>query len=205
MSQEEEADLLGVRFMANAGYDPHAAPRVWKMIVEEEESAFAKRREPGIFSRTHPASEYRIAVLKDYIEKSYSDAPAVTPSVNRHLQILNQYYMLLMEDQIDTNRFGRTESILKRHRAIGVNPSLIAFFHGEMYRQRGADGDLLLARDSYLRAIDSEEPVVDAYRNLGYIQLKLGDRALASENFRRYLDLNPDADDRAMIEFYLEE
>ena len=203
--QEEEADLLGVRFMANSGYDPHAAARVWQMIVEEEQSAVAKSREPGIFSRTHPTSEYRIEVLQDYVEDSFPDASAKTLDGGKHVEILNRYYMLLMEDQIDTNRFGRTEHILERHRKIGVNPGLIEFFHGEMYRQRGAEGDLQLAKESYERAINSDQTVVDAYRNLGYIHLKLGASALASENFRRYLELKPDADDRAMIEFYLEE
>ena len=203
--QEEEADLLGVRFMARSGYDPHAAARIWQMIVEEEENAVAKSQEPGMFSRTHPTSEYRIEVLEKYVAESFPDSAAISPTSSRHVQMLNRYYMLLMEDQIDTNRFGRTENILKRHRTMGVDQGLIDFFHGEMYRQRGADGDLLLAKQSYELATSVEEPVAEAFRNLGYIHLKLGDKGQAGKNFRQYLDRNPDADDRAMIEFYLQE
>jgi tetratricopeptide (TPR) repeat protein len=112
---------------------------------------------------------------------------------------------MLMEDQIDTNRFGRTENILKRHREIGVEQGLIHFFRGEMYRQRNSEGDLGRAKESYELAILEEKPIADAYRNLGYIDLKQGNAALAVKNFQRYLELKPDADDRAMIEFYLQE
>lgn len=203
--QEEEADLLGVKFMVESDYDPHAAARVWEMIVEEEETAVAKRQEPGTFSRTHPTSEYRITTLKNFVSQNYSDVAAVKHDHRSHVDMLNRYYMMLMEDQLDTNRFGRTENILNRHREIGVDRGLIAFFSGEMHRQRNAEGDLELARRSYELAVQAETPVVDAYRNLGYVHLKQGNTAQAAENFRRYLELRPDADDRAMIEFYLQE
>jgi Tfp pilus assembly protein PilF len=74
-----------------------------------------------------------------------------------------------------------------------------------MYRQRNLDGDLELAKESYELAVQSSKPVANAYRNLGYIALKAKDLPQATNNFRRYLELNPDADDRAMIEFYLQE
>jgi predicted Zn-dependent protease len=203
--QEEEADLLGVKFMVQSDYDPHAATRVWEMIVEEEKNAAAKREEPGLFSMTHPSSEARIETLKSYVSETYPQLSAGPQDSQSHVEMLNRNYMWLMEDQIDTNRFGRTESILSKHRELGVNPSLIHFFHGEMYRQRNAEGDLELAKESYQLAIQGNIPLPDAYRNLGYINLKQDNPELAIEEFRHYLDLKPDADDRAMIEFYMQE
>jgi len=203
--QEEEADLLGVRFMHDSGYDPRAAVRVWEMLVEEEANAAAKSEAANIFTQTHPLSEQRIQTISDFVEKNYPDAATTTPDSSSHLAILNRYYLLLMEDQIDTNRYGRTETMLKHHRELGVNPGLIDFFYGEMYRQRKAEGDLERARQAYERAIQSDDTIAEAYRNLGYIQLKLDRPELARARFRKYLELEPDADDRAMIEFYLEE
>jgi predicted Zn-dependent protease len=203
--QEKEADLLGVKFMAQSGYDPHAAARVWEMIVTEEDNAAAKREEPSIFSQTHPSSADRIVTLESFVEANYPGMSSITPDSRSHVEILNRYYLMLMEDQIDTNRFGRTENILKRHREIGVEQGLIHFFRGEMYRQRNSEGDLGRAKESYELAILEEKPIADAYRNLGYIDLKQGNAALAVKNFQRYLELKPDADDRAMIEFYLQE
>ena len=113
--------------------------------------------------------------------------------------------MFLMEDQIDTNRFGRTETILENHREIGVNASLVHFFQGELYRQRNEDGDPERALLEYQLAAEGEPPIPDAHLNLGYLYLKQGEFQLAKQQFARYLELKPDADDRAMVEFYLEE
>jgi Tfp pilus assembly protein PilF len=54
-------------------------------------------------------------------------------------------------------------------------------------------------------AIQGDKPVAAAYKNLGYIYLKEKNMPEAKINFRKYLDMTPDADDRAMIEFYLQE
>ena len=203
--QEQEADLLGANFMAQSGYDPHAAAQVWEMIVQEEENAAVKSRKPGLFSQTHPNSSERIVTLKTYVSESYPQVTTKEEGRKSHVEILNRYYMMLMEDQLDTNRFGRTLNILKKHQKIGVEPALTQYFNGEVYRQRNSDGDLELAKESYELAVQGSRPVANAYRNLGYIALKGKDLPRATNNVRRYLELKPDADDRAMIEFYLQE
>jgi predicted Zn-dependent protease len=203
--QEEEADLLGVKFMAQSGYDPHAAAKVWKMIVEEDANAAVKRRKPGIFSKTHSNSTDRIVTLEAFVNAEYPKVTPVLAGQKRHVEMLNRYYMRLMEDQLDTNRFGRTEAILRKHQEIGVDQSLIHFFQGEMYRQRKGNGDAKLAKEAYLRAVQGERPIADAHRNLGYMFLKKKDLPQAKHHFSEYLELKPDADDRAMIVFYLQE
>jgi TolA-binding protein len=110
-----------------------------------------------------------------------------------------------MEDQLDTNRFGRTKELLERHQSIGVEPSLVYYFYGEMFRQRDEEGDKKLAMDSYRHSIEAGTAPPDAYKNLGYLHLKSGDKLAAQVEFRKYLKADPAADDRAMIEFYLEE
>jgi len=158
-----------------------------------------------MFSQTHPNSAERIVTLKTFVAEAYPQSTTHAMDSRKHVEILNRYYMMLMEDQLDTNRFGRTKNILQKHLEIGVDIGLIHFFQGEMYRQRNSDGDIKLAKQSYKLAIESNKPVADAYRNLGYINLKQGDTSQASLDFSRYLELKPDADDRAMIEFYLQE
>lgn len=202
---ESEADLLGAKFMAEAGYDPHAAAQVWKMIVDEEAKAVAKSKKAGLFTMTHPSSANRIVTLNDFVAENYADVEPNPLGRQRHVDMLNAYYMMLMEDQLDTNRFGRTKAILEKHSEIGVREQLVHFFHGEMFRQRDEEGDLEFAIEAYSRAVKGEFPVSEAYLNLGYIYLKQDNLPQGQYNFRKYLELEPDADDRAMIEFYLEE
>ena len=203
--QEAEADLLGTTLVANASYDPHATYRVWQQIIDEEEAAAVKREDRGAFANTHPASADRASYLEAWVTVRYGEPDQELVADETFLRILNKYYMMLMEDQLATNRFGRTKELLERHAGIGVEPSLVRYFHGEMFRQRGGDGDTELAIAAYRHSIEGGTPPPKAYSNLGYLLLKRGDIDAAQDNFRIYLEVDPEASDRAMIEFYLEE
>ena len=203
--QETEADLLGARLLANAGYNPHASYRVWQRILAEEEAAAVKREEPGIFSQTHPASDERADYLEAFVTASYGPPDREEVTDDQLLAILNNHYLFLMEDQIDTNRFGRTEELLERHREMGIEPGLVYYFYGEMFRQRGEEGDSQRAMDAYRHSVETGTAPPDAFKNLGYLHLKASETEAAREQFRNYLEADPEASDRAMIEFYLED
>jgi len=203
--QETEADILGTRLIANAGYNPHASYQVWNRLIAEDEAAAVQREDPGMFSKTHPASEDRANYLERLVTTMYGPADVEEVTDAKLLEILNSHYLFLMEDQIDTNRFGRTKELLERHREMGVEPGLVYYFYGEMFRQRADEGDPQRAKDAYLHSVETGSAPPEAYKNLGYLYLKSGDTIAAQAQFRNYLDANPDASDRAMIEFYLEE
>lgn len=202
--QETEADRLGAQFMDISGYDPHASYLVWEHLLAEEAEAVVKRDERSIFMSTHPATDGRIEELKEWVPENYGPPRGLSPT-DRHREAVGSQYFIYMEDQIDTNRYGRTSYLLKRHAELGVRPGLIEFFRGEMHRQRAADGDNELASAAYRASIDAGDAPAEAYRNLGYLQLKAGDNVGSQAMFRRYLELRPDASDREMIEFYIGE
>ncbi len=56
-SQESEADIDGLIFMADAGFDPRASIQLWKNMERESEAA------PPEFLSTHPSSSTRIGDL----------------------------------------------------------------------------------------------------------------------------------------------
>ena len=57
--QEDEADLLGLDYMAQAGFDPRAAVQLWKNMREKNPGA------PPEFMSTHPSSLTRIDRLNE--------------------------------------------------------------------------------------------------------------------------------------------
>ena len=201
--QEQEADLLGAQLLHEASMDPHAAYRVWQNVQAEEEAAAVKRRNPGIFSQTHPDVQSRVDVTRDWVSARYGPPDEEQTADDALVQIMNNHYYFLMEDQIDTNRFGRTKELLERHSDMGVEPATIYYFYGEMFRQRGEDGDREMAMSAYRHSIETGNAPADAYRNLGYLHLKEKDLDAAKENFRIFLEQEPEATDRAMIEFYI--
>ena len=57
--QETEADRIGLRYAARAGYDPRAALTFWQKMNQQAEASGV----PG-FLRTHPSGEDRMQVLQ---------------------------------------------------------------------------------------------------------------------------------------------
>lgn len=55
--QESEADVIGLKYMARAGFDPRQAVPLWQNMMDEAGD------EPAEFMSTHPSSEKRIDSL----------------------------------------------------------------------------------------------------------------------------------------------
>lgn len=62
--QESEADIIGLELMARGGYDPNAAPSVWRKM-----GAAQSGNAPPEFMSTHPSGASRIADLEANIPK----------------------------------------------------------------------------------------------------------------------------------------
>ena len=62
---ESEADAIGVRFAAGAGYDPRAAVTFWQRMQKANEG----RAEPWKWFSTHPSNETRIKALSELAPK----------------------------------------------------------------------------------------------------------------------------------------
>lgn len=56
--QESEADVIGLEYMARAGFDPRQAVPLWQNMMEESGG-----KEPAEFTSTHPSGEKRIEDL----------------------------------------------------------------------------------------------------------------------------------------------
>jgi predicted Zn-dependent protease len=68
-SDELEADQLGVKLIAQAGYDPRALIGVMEVL---QKAAAGKGRQPEFFS-SHPNPENRIAKIKEAIAQQFPD------------------------------------------------------------------------------------------------------------------------------------
>src|SRR5699024_12031642 len=70
--QESEADIIGLKLMAQAGFDPRAAIDLWHNMAD------AGGAQPPQWLSTHPSNASRIPHLKQYTDKPvqlYRQAP----------------------------------------------------------------------------------------------------------------------------------
>lgn len=65
--QESEADHMGLRFMARAGYDPESAVAFWQRFADYNKQ---QGGETPWFLRTHPVDEKRIQQLKGWMPEA---------------------------------------------------------------------------------------------------------------------------------------
>lgn len=56
--QESQADLIGLTYMANAGFDPRSAVYLWKNMAAANKADGRER--PPEFLSTHPSDDVRI-------------------------------------------------------------------------------------------------------------------------------------------------
>ena len=70
---EAEADRIGLLYMARAGYDPRAAPRIWKRVAEDE-----GKKEPASIFATHPSSYDRYKALTAQLPAAMEEYRRVT-------------------------------------------------------------------------------------------------------------------------------
>ena len=69
--QELEADRVGLRYMARAGYNPDAALAFWQRFTQYHEARGGSG--PPAFLRTHPVDETRIRELKRWLPEAKAE------------------------------------------------------------------------------------------------------------------------------------
>ncbi|HET6630302.1 MAG TPA: M48 family metallopeptidase [Woeseiaceae bacterium] len=73
-TQESEADLLGLRLMAEAGFDPRGSVELWRNMID------AGGQTPPEFLSTHPSGESRIQALEAHMPEALELAQAAHAS-----------------------------------------------------------------------------------------------------------------------------
>lgn len=80
--QETEADRVGLLLMAQAGYNPREAVRVWERMLRED------RRRPPEFLSTHPSAGRRIQDLNRWIPNALASYPPSPDQVTESTRLL---------------------------------------------------------------------------------------------------------------------
>ena len=199
--QELAADRIGVSLMSHAGYDAREAISVWRNLLAESKAKSGADAESAVpIFATHPDVEERLRVLRAITGESSNG----TIGSEAWYTIANVFYSLWVEDEIA--RGQHDESIALFSRMIGNAPDRAALLtaRGEVYRLRARNEDLDLAMADFQAASAIADAPAETYRGLGLIQRRRGQPGEAVQNFRRYLEMAPEAADAPMVRSYVE-
>jgi Tfp pilus assembly protein PilF len=187
--------------MANAGYDPGEAPKAienLKRYVEQEEI-----KEPFFFS-THPRLEERKVSYQRLLDTEYKGR---TGWQGKELFQTKMARVVLENALLEMarGRFTSAQESIANCIALETDNCKAHFALAELFRQRGVEGDLDRAETEYQIAIVLEPQFAEPHRGMGLLYYKKGRTDLARAHFKKYLELNPGAKDRAYIEQFLRE
>ncbi len=196
-NDERAADARGVGLAADAGYNPLEGADLWDQI--DQEAAVGNRRD--VYARVHPTTPERHALLAAAAHTAKRAAPFAS------LQSWSDVTAPWLPDWIDDElRRGQANANVKLFTRLGATqPSrgLYRYALGEAYRKRAAPGDAALALASFRAALVTPDAPPPAWRGLGLAAMQEGDKNLARSAFAHYRALLPDAEDKAMIDYYL--
>lgn len=198
---EREADDIGFELMAQAGYAPQEAARIWEGLMKEQ--AAAKQQAPLIFFATHPPTEERIETLKAKARQATAGGQTLMVGKERFLAAVHPFRSLLLRDELRRREPAQTQVLLDRLFENGAGLGELHFFQGELYRLRAEEGDAAKAIAAYDTALTFGDAPPETHRARGLLLTRAGDKAKARAAFQRYLQINPNADDRDMVGAYL--
>lgn len=201
--QETEADLLGLKYLATAGYPAMAASQLWQsLMAEQDASAIGRKLKPnqkysaGFFD-THPTSLKRSVYLAEEAARLPAGGDA---KVDAYQQAIAPYLSRFLAAQVKRNDFGGTDYILSNLAARkGWGPDLL-YARAELYRVRGNPRDLQVASQLYRDAKAAGYVGAELDRNLGLALLRNGQADEGRQALSAYLAAQPDASDAKAIQ-----
>ena len=198
--QEQEADLVSTEYLGASRYTQRGAADVWVRMLDEDD-ARAEERKRGKRGRntewldSHPAPFVRAT----YIDRAreIEDTTGIDER-DRYTRKLAPFLSGFFDDQLKRNDFAASQYILEEIAADGWTADLLPL-RGELYRSRGGAEDLTQAIGFYSEAISLGNNNPETWRGLGLAQLRSGAREEGQASLRKYLELQPDAPDAAMM------
>jgi predicted Zn-dependent protease len=198
---EREADREGLTRTVAAGYDAQEAPQLFERL--RDWVAAEKIRPGSAFYASHPRLEERI--------ESMRALAAATPSsgkdrgADRYAQHVAGVLLDGARADLVAGRFPSARRQVERYLTIHPEDAQGHVVAGEIARREGGPAAEEAALASYRRAVQLDPAAAEGWRGLGLLLRRRGDRGGARDALTRYLELAPDAPDRAHVSAALQE
>jgi predicted Zn-dependent protease len=196
---ETEADMVGIRLVVKAGYDPREAPKLFQHIKKEMEEE--DQKEPFFFG-THPRLKDRIENYDDFLADMGKQVGGVTNAEPFRKKMAG----VIMDNafvNLRAGRFLQAQHGAEKYLTIRPKDGRGYYLLGEIARQKGEDEDLAEAKKMFQKGISADPSYPDDYKGLGLLYFKEGKKSQAAKDFKTYLAKAPHAADRSYIEEYL--
>jgi len=198
---EAEADAMGVKLIAQAGYAPLEMANVWQQLIGEMNQSARyrrKRRDRASLFDTHPSPDARMKDLRLSAQEVTVAGRSYDNHRARYLQTIAPIRQTLLDDQVRQNDPGASQYLLNTLALDGWN-GLLRYYEGEVWRLRNRVGDEQRAAQSYAVAVAYPDAPPEAWRSHGLALFKAGRTGEGRVALSRYLSMKPAAPDAPFI------
>lgn len=199
-AHENEADEQGFARLVQSGYDAREAPKTFRKLLDEVTALDID--EPFMFS-SHPKLKDRIGNFERLVAET--GVSGGTRHGERFRQLTGTLREQTLVRYLDMNNHKVLLLILNNDTLRARYTRYPDYYRGEAYLLRNDDGDAARAQTAFEASIAADPGYSAAYRALGLLLMKQGERAAARDRLDAYLAMQPDARDRAYIESYLKQ
>jgi beta-barrel assembly-enhancing protease len=204
---EEQADLIGLKRLSAAGYDPAAAADLWRALVDQTRmSEFRSIRESGarisVFN-THPATADRIDAI-DRFAKAQNASGSTELGRERYRAAIRPHLLRWLRRDLQRRDWTMTIATVDRLAKAKEDLGVLEYIRGEAYRRRNKADDPQRAFEAYRAASGHPDAPPEAFRELGDLARKQGDPEITQAAYRRYLSVTPVPQDAWLVRETLE-
>ncbi|MDY6904034.1 MAG: M48 family metallopeptidase [Thermodesulfobacteriota bacterium] len=198
---EREADRKGFVCLKKAGYDIREAPKSFELLAMEAE--VNEEKEPFFFS-THPELQERIDMFYQLIKEAKT---VQTGDIGRerYQKYMADLRLEVLEEKINVGKYNAVIAVLTSDKSKDLYAFPGMFYLGEAYRLRNNADDCSKAIATYREIMKEHPSFAPAHQSMGIIFLKQKQYKKARQCLVKYLELKPDAEDKAFIRQYLHE
>lgn len=214
---EREADLIGINLLHLRGYDTREAANIWNLLLREQDPDAdpedASTSTP--FASTHPSPGERVQSLTAISDKLQGPGKWGVTNEERFDKIVGPWKFRFLQDEVRLRNWKSSLELLNILEEYGHNKAQIAFFQGEIYRNRDNEADedaedeedriadIDRALSAYEKCLSFPDAPVEAYRAAGLIYHKKSIHEKSRAVLTRYLQLRPNAKDRKLIRYMI--
>ena len=200
---EDEADVVGLYYMVEAGYDYMEAPEVWRVFGKYTQD---QNRVQNFFFSNHSTHAARIKNLTKSINADYRgevQTAKLKTNEDEYRKVAERLTQQNAMKDFQNQEYARAGRGLAAAVERNPNDANARYNLGRVLWAEGGARNAERVLEEFVAALQLQPTMAPAWRDLGLVFYELRDIGRATRAFEQYLQLAPDAPDAAKFRAFV--